>query len=124
MQAASATAAYYAALHRHDGAGGYSLLCAQQQALFGQREYVADVATNDSTGTGIASWQQGSAAQVQDTTAAVAGKVTLDNGGVYPLTVDLVLETGHWRVCGSSLGGVLPGAGDGSGEGGGGVTTT
>jgi len=107
--AAAVVTRYYAALQHNDATTAYTLLCSTFQ-VGGQSGYVGNVAQDEQAGTGIAAWSEAHV-RVQEPQAAVTGVLVLDDQAHVDITIRLVRDqpgTG-WLVCGSDLGGVLPG---------------
>jgi hypothetical protein len=106
--------AYYAAVHDNDAKAAYGLLCAQERN--GYTQYAAEVAQDHATGTGVATFRRTGAGRVRGSEAAVPARIVLDDGVGTPIVVLLARESGHWLVCSSDLGGVLPPPGPPAGQ--------
>ncbi len=112
-------AAYYAALVRLDAPAAFGRLCSEQQQS-GLAAYDREIHADDATGTGIRSWKGAGGVTVHGDEARVPGRLVLTGGMQTDIVVGLVRPAGVWKVCGSDLGGVIPGPGGG----GSGTTTT
>lgn len=115
----AATDAYYGALTRRDARTAYDLLCQTQQQS-GYDAYRQLVERDEQSGTGIRGWRSEPGVRRSGDEAYVQGTLRLATGPETPITIGLLQEKGAWRVCGSNLGGILPGPGAGDS---GGTTT-
>lgn len=110
LEPRTAVDAYYAALIARDPTAAFALLCRVQQQS-GLAPYRALVERNQRTGSGVAQWQSMPDVKVRGDEADVSGTIVLENQLGTPIRVTLLLEAAGWRVCGSNLGGILPGPG-------------
>jgi hypothetical protein len=100
---------YYAAVARKDAPRAFDGLCQAQRAV-GLESYSASLKAS----VAVRSWRVAHerhlpAGSTPRDGYAVDGVLSLADGSAVPLSLLLVRETGRLLVCGSSLGGVLPG---------------